>query len=182
MAVDATTQSFEQDVIAPSREVPVVVDFWASWCGPCRALTPALERAADQRQGKVALVKVDVDANQELAARYGVQGIPAVKAFQGGEVADEFPVGAIPQAEVSGSSTGSCPRRQTPSRRRATSSRCAARSSRPRARACRNGSGEDPPRSRRSAVRAGLAAEHQGRFRGGRPRGAREADPVGRGR
>jgi putative thioredoxin len=99
MAVDATTTSFDQDVIQRSREVPVVVDFWAEWCGPCRALTPALERAAGQRQGKVELVKVDVDANQELAARYGVQGIPAVKAFRDGEVADEF-VGAIPQAQV----------------------------------------------------------------------------------
>jgi putative thioredoxin len=99
MAVDATTSTFEQDVIRRSRELPVVVDFWAAWCGPCRALTPALERAADQRQGKVELVKVDVDANQELAARYGVQGIPAVKAFKDGEVADEF-VGAIPQAQV----------------------------------------------------------------------------------
>jgi putative thioredoxin len=99
MAVDATTTSFEQDVIQRSREVPVVVDFWAAWCGPCRALTPALERAAEQRQGQVELVKVDVDANQELAARYGVQGIPAVKAFKDGEVVDEF-VGALPQAQV----------------------------------------------------------------------------------
>jgi putative thioredoxin len=99
MAVDATTATFEQDVIERSRDVPVVVDFWAAWCGPCRALTPALERAAGERRGKVELVKVDVDANQELAARYGVQGIPAVKAFKDGDVADEF-VGAIPQAEV----------------------------------------------------------------------------------
>jgi putative thioredoxin len=99
MAVDATTASFAQHVIDRSREVPVVVDFWAAWCGPCRALTPALERAAGQRQGKIDLVKVDVDANQELAARYGVQGIPAVKVFKDGEVADEF-VGAIPQGEV----------------------------------------------------------------------------------
>jgi putative thioredoxin len=99
MATDVTTDTFEQSVIERSREAPVVVDFWAAWCGPCRALTPALERAAEQRQGKVELVKVDVDANQQLAARYGVQGIPAVKAFRDGEVADEF-VGAIPQAEV----------------------------------------------------------------------------------
>jgi putative thioredoxin len=99
MATDASTDTFEQAVVARSRELPVVVDFWAAWCGPCRALTPALERAAEQRKGKVELVKVDVDANQELAARYGVQGIPAVKAFRDGEVVDEF-VGAIPQAQV----------------------------------------------------------------------------------
>ena len=77
----------------------MVVDFWAAWCGPCRALTPALERAAEARKGSVDLVKVDVDANQPLSARYGVQGIPAVKAFQDGEIVDEF-VGAIPQAAV----------------------------------------------------------------------------------
>ncbi len=99
MAIDVSETSFEREVIERSRSVPVVVDFWAEWCGPCRTLTPALEAAEAARDGKVVLAKVDVDANQALAARYGVQGIPAVKAFRDGAVVDEF-VGAVPRAKV----------------------------------------------------------------------------------
>jgi len=87
-----------------------VVDFWADWCGPCKALSPALEAAAASRQGKVELVKVDVDANQQLAALFRVQGIPAVKAFRDGKVVDEF-TGALPPPRVEAFFDGLVPSR-----------------------------------------------------------------------
>jgi putative thioredoxin len=97
--MDVTDDTFQTDVIERSRTVPVVVDFWAEWCGPCRQLGPVIERAVATREGKVDLAKVDVDANPNIARTYQIQSIPAVKAFRDGQVVAEF-VGAQPPAAV----------------------------------------------------------------------------------
>jgi putative thioredoxin len=99
VAIAVTEATFDRDVVELSGKTPVVVDFWAEWCGPCKALSPALEAAEASRGGRVLLAKVDVDSNQSLSGRFGVQGIPAVKAFRDGKVVDEF-VGAVPPAKV----------------------------------------------------------------------------------
>jgi len=96
---DSDLQSFAQDVIAASREVPVIVDFWAPWCGPCKQLTPILEKVVRQAGGKVRLVKVNVDENQAIAQQLRIQSIPAVYAFKNGQPVDGF-AGALPESQV----------------------------------------------------------------------------------
>jgi putative thioredoxin len=97
--VDVTDATFEQDVIERSKQVPVVVDLWAEWCGPCKTLGPIIEKVVDATDGKVVLAKVDVDANPQVSRAFQVQSIPAVYALKDGKVVDGF-IGAQPEAQV----------------------------------------------------------------------------------
>jgi putative thioredoxin len=98
---DTTTASFRQDVLAESMKQPVLVDFWAPWCGPCKQLTPVLEKAVKAAGGKVKLVKMNIDEHPQIAGQLGVQSIPAVFAFQRGQPVDGF-MGALPEGQIKG--------------------------------------------------------------------------------
>src|SRR2546423_5995452 len=96
---DTTTQAFMKDVIEESKRQPVLVDFWAEWCGPCKQLTPVLEKAVKAAKGKIKLVKMDIDKHPSIPGQMGIQSIPAVIAFVNGQPADGF-LGALPESQV----------------------------------------------------------------------------------
>jgi len=97
--IEVNDSNFEEKVIRQSKEMPVIVDFWAEWCMPCLILGPILEKIADEYAGKLLLAKLDVDKNPKTTQRYGIMSIPAVKIFRNGKVADEF-IGALPESQV----------------------------------------------------------------------------------
>src|SRR3954449_4335219 len=98
---DTTTQGFMKDVIEESKRQPVLIDFWAEWCGPCKQLTPLLEKAVHAAKGKVKLVKMNIDEHPAIPGQMGIQSIPAVIAFVNGQPADGF-MGAVPESQING--------------------------------------------------------------------------------
>lgn len=99
MEIEVTDLNFEKEVIDKSKTIPVLVDFWASWCGPCMMLGPVLEKLATEYEGKFILAKAETDNNQEQANKFGVMSIPSVKLFKNGIIVDEF-VGAQPEEKI----------------------------------------------------------------------------------
>jgi len=97
MAQEITSESFNKEVL--ESQIPVLVDFWAPWCGPCQMVAPAIESISSKYQGKLKVVKVNVDNNQEVAAKYGIMSIPTMMVFKGGKQVDSL-VGALPQAAI----------------------------------------------------------------------------------
>ncbi len=97
--MDVTDINFEKEVIEKSKEIPVLVDFWASWCGPCMMLKPVLEKITKEYEGKMILAKASTEDNPNAASKYGIMSIPAVKLFKNGEVVDEF-IGAQPEETI----------------------------------------------------------------------------------
>ena len=99
MEIEVNEKNFEKEVIEKSKDIPILVDFWAEWCPPCKMLGPVLEKLAKEYEGRFILAKLDVQGNQTLAEKYGIRSIPCIKLFKDGEIADEF-IGALPESEV----------------------------------------------------------------------------------